>query len=134
MTNSLLGRLRAPTNASPYRAALIAELGPLFAAATSAHWLDGLQNLTIGCGPINAIDEVFADPQVRHRGMHITLPYAEAAGGKIELIGNPIKYSKTPVDYRRPPPKLGEHSEEVLEELLGLSPAEIAQLRDAGVI
>ena len=88
----------------------------------------------VPCGPVHTIDEVFAAPQVRHRGMHITLPYAEAAGGKIELIGNPIKYSKTPVDYRRPPPKLGEHSEEVLEELLDLSPEEIAQLRDAGTI
>ncbi len=86
------------------------------------------------CGPVNTLDKVFADPQVLHRGMHVTLPYDEAAGGKIELIGNPIKYSKTPVAYDRPPPKLGEHTEQVLEELLDLSPAEVAALRDAGAI
>jgi crotonobetainyl-CoA:carnitine CoA-transferase CaiB-like acyl-CoA transferase len=66
--------------------------------------------------------------------MRVTVPYDEAAGGKIGLIGNPIKYSKTPVAYDRAPPKLGEHTEEVLAELLGLSPAEVAALRDAGIV
>ncbi|MCH8998654.1 MAG: CoA transferase [Proteobacteria bacterium] len=127
---------RFKTNADRVRNrdALYAILPKLTAERPQAAWLDGLTALGVPCGPVNTLDKVFADPQVRHRGMHITLPYAEAAGGKIELIGNPIKYSKTPVDYRRPPPKLGEHSEEVLEELLGLSPEEIAQLRDAGTI
>ncbi len=66
--------------------------------------------------------------------MRVTLPYPGAQGGEIELIGNPIKYSKTPVDYRRPPPKLGEHTDEVLAELLDLSPAEVAVLRESGAI
>ena len=86
------------------------------------------------CGPVNTLDKVFADPQIVHRGMDITVPYAEAAGGKIGLIGNPIKFSKTPVAYDRAPPKIGEHTEEVLEELLDLSPAEVTALRDAGVV
>jgi crotonobetainyl-CoA:carnitine CoA-transferase CaiB-like acyl-CoA transferase len=66
--------------------------------------------------------------------MHVTLPYAEAAGGKIELIGNPIKYSKTPIVYDRAPPKLGEHTAELLEELLDLSPAEVAALRNEEIV
>ena len=79
-------------------------------------------------------DAVFADPQVRHREMQVSVPYPGARGGQIDLIGNPIKYSKTPVAYDRPPPRLGEHTEEVLEELLDLSPAEVAHLRESGAI
>ena len=86
------------------------------------------------CGPVNTLDAVFADPQVRHREMQVSVPYPGAKGGRVDLIANPIKYSKTPVAYDRPPPRLGEHTDEVLEELLDLSPAEVAALRDAGAI
>jgi crotonobetainyl-CoA:carnitine CoA-transferase CaiB-like acyl-CoA transferase len=132
----LAGDARFKTNADRIRNrdALYAILPKLTAERPQAAWLDGLTALGVPCGPVNTLDKVFADPQVQHRGMHITLPYAEAAGGKIELIGNPIKYSKTPVAYDRPPPKMGEHTGEVLEELLDLSPAEVAALRDAGAI
>ena len=127
---------RFKTNAERVRNrdALYAILPALTVEKPQAAWLDGLTALGVPCGPVNTLDKVFADPQVQHRGMHITLPYAEAAGGKIELIGNPIKFSKTPVAYDRPPPKMGEHTQEVLEELLGLSPAEIAALRDQEIV
>ena len=127
---------RFETNAERVRNrdALYAILPKLTAGKPQAAWLDGLTALGVPCGPVNTLDKVFADPQVVHRGMHITVPYAEAAGGKIELIGNPIKYSKTPVAYDRPPPKLGEHTEQVLAELLDLSPAEVAALREQGVV
>ena len=101
---------------------------------TARAWLDGLTERGVPCGPVNTLDQVFADPQVRHRQMQISVPYPGAQGGEVKLIGNPIKYSKTPVAYDRPPPKLGEHSEEVLEELLDLSPAEVAALRDQGIV
>ena len=116
------------------RETLIAELRSLFAAATSKHWLDGLQNLTIGCGPINAIDEVFADPQVRDRGMRIEMDHPTAGGQPVPLIASPLRFSGTPVTYRRPPPLLGEHTEDVLRESLGIGEAELTSLREAGAI
>ncbi len=116
------------------REALIAELRPLFAAESSKHWLDGLRNLTIGCGPINAIDEVFADPQVRDRGMRIEMDHPKAGGQAVPLIASPLRFSGTPVTYRHPPPLLGEHTEEVLRECLGIGEAELTALRAAGAI
>ncbi len=116
------------------REALIAELRPLFAAESSTHWLDGLQNLTIGCGPINAIDEVFADPHVRDRGMRIEMDHPKAGGQPVPLIASPLRFSGTPVTYRHPPPLLGQHTEEVLRECLGFGAAELTALRAAGAI
>ena len=116
------------------REALTAILPGLTVKKPQADWLDGLTALGVPSGPINTLDKVFADPQVLHRGMRISVPYEGAAGGGIELIGNPIHYSKTSVAYGRPPPKLSEHSEEVLKELLDLGPDEVAALRDAGVV
>jgi crotonobetainyl-CoA:carnitine CoA-transferase CaiB-like acyl-CoA transferase len=116
------------------RAALYQMLPGLTAQKTTQVWLDGLTERGVPCGPVNTLDEVFADPQVRHREMQVSVPYPGAKGGEIELIGNPIKYSKTPVAYDRPPPHLGEHTEEVLEELLDMEAVEIAALRAAGAI
>ncbi|MCZ6524691.1 MAG: CoA transferase, partial [Alphaproteobacteria bacterium] len=78
------------------------------------------------------IDQVFADPQIRHRGMRIELPHAEA--GSVSLVGSPMKFSRTPVAYDLAPPGLGEHSDEVLRERLGLGPEEIAALREEGIV
>ncbi len=127
---------RFATNANRVRnrTALYEVLPGLTAKKPAQVWLDGLTERGVPCGPVNTLDQVFADPQVRHREMQVSVPYPGAQGGEIDLIGNPIKYSKTPVAYDRPPPKLGEHSEEVLEELLDLSPAEIEQLRESGAI
>ncbi len=127
---------RFATNANRVRnrAALYQVLPGLTARKTTQAWLDGLTERGVPCGPVNTLDQVFADPQVRHREMRVTLPYPGAQGGEIELIGNPIKYSKTPVAYRRPPPKLGEHTEQVLEELLDMEAAEVMALRNEGVI
>ena len=127
---------RFATNANRVRnrAALYQVLPGLTARKTTQVWLDGLTERGVPCGPVNTLDQVFADPQVRHREMRVSVPYPGAKGGQVDLIGNPIKYSKTPVAYDRPPPKLGEHTEEVLEELLDLSPAEVAALRESGAV
>ena len=127
---------RFATNANRVRnrAALYQVLPGLTARKTTQVWLDGLTERGVPCGPVNTLDQVFADPQVRHREMRVSVPYPGARGGQVDLIGNPIKYSKTPVAYDRPPPKLGEHTEEVLEELLDLSPAEVAALRESGAV
>jgi crotonobetainyl-CoA:carnitine CoA-transferase CaiB-like acyl-CoA transferase len=86
----------------------------------------------VPAGPVNTLDKVFSDPQVLARGMRRSVPYPGAAGGQVELIGNPIRFSETPVAYRQPPPRMGEHTEEVLEELLGMGTEKLADLREIG--
>jgi crotonobetainyl-CoA:carnitine CoA-transferase CaiB-like acyl-CoA transferase len=102
-------------------------------AKTRAHWLEGLEKLGVPCGPVNNIDQVFADPQVLARGMKIEMEHT-GAGVHLPMIGSPIKMSATPPSYRRAPPACGEHTDEVLAELLGLSASEIAGLRDRGIV
>jgi crotonobetainyl-CoA:carnitine CoA-transferase CaiB-like acyl-CoA transferase len=97
------------------------ELIPRMQAVTrtrdAAWWLEQLEALRIPCGPINTLPQVFADPQVRHRGMTVRLPDARYAGGALTLVGNPLKLSATPVRYARTPPHLGEHTAEILDPL-----------------
>ncbi|MEJ2119291.1 MAG: CaiB/BaiF CoA-transferase family protein [Alphaproteobacteria bacterium] len=98
-----------------------------------AHWLEGLPPLGVPCGPVNAIDQVFDEPQVKARGMRIEIEHP--ASGKPEAhIASPIRMEKTPVEYRRPAPMLGQHTEEVLGELLGIGADEIAELREKDAI
>ena len=75
-----------------------------------------------------------ADSQVLHRGIKQPMPYPGSARGEVDLIGNPIQVSDNPVDYRVPPPKMGEQTDEVLAELLGMDGEEISDLRETGVI
>ena len=112
-----------------------AELVPLLAARmrqrTRADWLAALQAATVPCGPINDLNDVFADPQVQARGMKQTLPHP--LSDRLALVASPMKLSATPVQLRRPPPLLGEHTDEVLAEL-GLSAAARQALRMDAVI
>ena len=83
-------------------------------------WLiDGMEAAGVPGGPINRLDDVFASDQVEARQMKISMPHPQAASGKVDLIGNPVKFSKTPVTYRRSPPLCGADTEAVLSELLG---------------
>jgi crotonobetainyl-CoA:carnitine CoA-transferase CaiB-like acyl-CoA transferase len=118
------------------RVAQRAELVPIVAAALREHptrwWLDALNAANVPCGPINEIGQVFAEPQIVHRGMRIDLPHPTA--GKVPGVRNPINYSRTPLEYRMAPPLLGEHTDAVLEAELGLDSAERARLRAVGAI
>jgi glutaryl-CoA transferase len=116
------------------RAELIPEMTGILARQTSAYWIRELERVGVPCGPINNLAEVFADPQVRARGMTVELPHPAAGGRPARLIANPIKFSETPVSYDRAPPTLGQHTDEILQELLDLSAAELATLRAGGVI
>ncbi len=98
------------------------------------HWLEGLEKIQVPCGPVNTIREVFDDPQVQHRGMEISMPHYLSGNGKVSLIGSPVKMSETPVSYRIAPPTLGQHTDVILEELLGISEKERAVLAEKGVI
>ncbi len=115
------------------RVELYALLPALTRRKRQAEWVEGLAGLGVPCSPVNDVAQVFADPQVQARGMQIALPYPVAGEGTVDLIGNPIKLSATPVSYRRPPPTLGQHTEEVLREL-GLDGRDIAALRAEGAI
>ena len=110
-------------------------LVPLLAARMlqrrKADWLSALEAAQVPCGAINALDEVFADPQVQARGMTTAVDHPLADG--LRLVSSPIKLSRTPVQVRHPPPLLGQHTDEVLGEF-GLTAAQIATLRADGVI
>lgn len=79
--------------------------------------IDGLEAVGVPVGPVNTLDRVFGSDQVAARDMQVSVPSAHAASGKIDMIRNPLRFSKTPVSYRLPPPKFGEHTDEVLSEL-----------------
>nr|WP_232916244.1 CaiB/BaiF CoA-transferase family protein [Pseudomonas viridiflava] len=112
------------------------ELIPLIRQATvfktTAQWVDELEAAGVPCGPVNDLAQVFDDPQVLARGLAIELPHA--LGGRVAQVASPIRLSETPVEYRRAPPLLGEHTSQVLQELLGMSGDEVVALREAGVL
>jgi crotonobetainyl-CoA:carnitine CoA-transferase CaiB-like acyl-CoA transferase len=95
-------------------------------------WLTELEAAGIPCGPINTLDKVFADPQIQHREMRVTLPHPLA--GAVPTVASPLRFSATPVQYRRPPPTLSQHTDEVLSDWLGLNAADINTLRAGGII
>jgi len=112
-----------------------AQLTPLVAGLMRSHssdwWLENLESQGVPCGPINTLDKVFADPQVKHRQMQVELPHA--ACGSVPGVASPVKFSQTPIEYNAAPPTLGQHTDEVLASL-GLSEAEITQLKAQKVI
>ncbi len=108
-------------------------LEPVLSAHPTAWWVERLEAQKIGCGPINTLAQVFADPQVVARGMVVTMPHPATPDG-VRVIANPVRLSATPADYRLPPPMLGEHTDEVLAARLGLDAAALAGLRERGVI
>ena len=118
------------------RVAHRAELIPLIRQATvyrtTAQWLTALEQAGVPCGPINDLAQVFADPQVQHRGLRLEMPHPLA--GTVPQVASPLRLSASPVDYRDPPPLLGEHSEALLQRLLGMDGEQIAALRAAGVV
>ena len=125
---------RFATNAARVqnRALVTDTLAPVLRAQATRWWIERLEALKIGCGPINRLSEVFADPQVQARDM--VREMAHAAGVPVQVIANPVRLSATPADYRLPPPLLGQHTEEVLRDRLGLDDATLAGLRAEGVI
>jgi crotonobetainyl-CoA:carnitine CoA-transferase CaiB-like acyl-CoA transferase len=132
----LLADERFATNAKRVenRALVTDTLTPVMKSRSTDAWITELEALKIGCGPINRLSEVFADPHVQARGMVIEMPHAATGGAPVKLIANPVKLSATPPDYRIAPPVLGAHTEEVLGRALGLDAAAIAALREKGVV
>jgi crotonobetainyl-CoA:carnitine CoA-transferase CaiB-like acyl-CoA transferase len=124
---------RFATNAArvKHRVELLPLLRQATVMKTTADWIALLENAAVPCGPINDLAAVFADPQVLHRGLRVNLPHA--AGGSAPQVGNPIRFSATPIDYRYAPPQLGQDTDTILRKL-GRSVEDIAALRAAGVV
>lgn len=114
------------------RAALREVLEAAFAVRDADEWLAQFREAGLPCGPINSIPEVFAHPQAEARGLSVEAEHTTA--GTVQLPGFPYKLSETPAEVRQPPPTLGQHTDEVLRELLGYSREEISDYVARGVI
>lgn len=125
---------RFATNATRVlnRGILIPQLALLISRHSTDHWLRLLEAARVPCGPINTLERVFDDPQIRHREMCINV--AHPSGGDLRLVGSPMKFSGTPIITARAPPTLGQHTEQVLSELLELQKDDIETLRLRGIV
>jgi crotonobetainyl-CoA:carnitine CoA-transferase CaiB-like acyl-CoA transferase len=125
-------RFRTNPSRVKNREALVPQLAAAFAQQPIAYWIETLTGQGVPCGPLNSIPQVFDDPHVAARGARVEVPHPRA--GSVSMLANPARLSATPASYDRAPPRLGEHTDEVLSEVLGLSGAEIAALREAEVV
>jgi formyl-CoA transferase len=114
------------------RHVLVPALQERFRGRSTSTWTSLLRSGGVPCAPINAVDEALAQEQVLARGIVTEVPHPTA--GNLKLIGSPLRLSRSPTDVTRPPPLLGQHTEEVLTDLLGLSRVDIERLRDEGVV
>ncbi len=125
-------RFENNSNRVKNRETLIPPLIKIFQTQTTDWWMERLNLKGIPCGPIANIDQVFDNPQVLHRDMRLELTHPTA--GKVASVANPIKFSESPVTYDKAPPLLGQHTEQVLGELLELDAAQIDQLKSDSII
>ena len=107
-------------------------ISEIFITRDAEQWLAELRQVGIPCGAINTIPDVFASPQAGARNLIMNIEHPKT--GNLRLAGFPYKFSQTPAEVHRPPPLLGEHTEELLVELLGYSPADVSALREQGSI
>ena len=124
-------RFRTNPDRVAHREVLLPELEGIFAAQPTAHWQGVLDAAGVPNGPIYLLSELFADPQVQHRGLVVEMEHP--AAGRIRQTGIPVRLSVTPGSIRTPPPQLGEHTDAILSEL-GYDGAAIARLRQDGVV
>ncbi len=125
-------RWRRVTQRITGRDQLVPDLCNTMATRTTADWIARLEAADVPCGPINNYAQVFEDPQVIHRGLKVQVP--RAAGGSVATIASPLRLAATPVRYERAPPLLGEHTDQVLADVLGRDQAQIAALRAGGIV
>ena len=111
---------------------VLQTLESIFAKGSVAHWVATLEAADVPVSPVNTMNAVFANPQVRHRELRTTVQHPTA--GPVDLIANPIRYPGGPATTYTAPPLLGDHTDQILTDVLGKTPDEIAQLRASGAI
>jgi crotonobetainyl-CoA:carnitine CoA-transferase CaiB-like acyl-CoA transferase len=111
---------------------VLRTLRDAFRARPSSEWLAALESADVPVSPVNDVDEVFANPQVRHRGLRVSVDHP--VSGKVDLLRNPVRMSETPIVAYGSPPTLGQHTHEILSEVLGRTPEEIRYLEQMGVV
>jgi len=114
------------------RAAITSLLSDIFVKRTTRDWVEALEAAGVPNGPINNLEQVFQEPQAVARGLRIELDHPLA--GRVSLVRSPMRFSATPLEHKIPPPTLGQHTDEVLRGLLGMSEVEVARLRAEGVV
>ncbi|MGP1613945.1 MAG: CaiB/BaiF CoA transferase family protein [Pollutimonas bauzanensis] len=119
-------RFKTNSNRVIHREILIPLLTEAMKAQARDYWLEALERVGVPAGPINTIEQVYQNPQVKARGMQQTLPHSSA--GQAPVGASPLRFSASPVNYRHAAPLLGEHTQQVLRERLGLSDEEIQEL------
>ena len=125
-------RFRSFATRSANRHILVPMLEELIRKRSCAEWIAALENAGLPCGPINTIDKVFEDPQVKARGLRLDLPHPRA--GTVPSISSPMRFSETQAEYTLGPPMLGQHTDEVLRDLLGLGSEEMEALRARHIV
>ena len=130
----LISDKRFQTNAdrTENHSELFPILSEIMSQCTTDGWIDALGKIGVPCGPINAMDKVVNHPQIQAREMISRITHQIT--GEVEVPGVPIKLSETPGNVDAPAPSLGEHTTEILTDVLKMSPDEVAKLRQDGVI
>jgi crotonobetainyl-CoA:carnitine CoA-transferase CaiB-like acyl-CoA transferase len=114
------------------RDALIPLIAEIMQQRGMHEWIEVLEAANVPCGPINNMQQVFEDPQVRHRGLKVEIP--TLAGVACPTVASPMRFSQTPVEYTVPPPTLGQHTQEILQELLGMRREAVDALAAKGIV
>ena len=113
------------------RKIIIPIVAEIMKTKTRAEWMAALEKAGIATGPINSLDQVFEEPQVKARGMKVTLPHPLA--GKVDVVGSPMNFSDSKIEYRLAPPTVGQHSDEILKSL-GYDATKIKALKEKKII
>lgn len=114
------------------REALIPLLAEIFRTRVSSHWIEALHAAGVPAGRVRDLDEVFSAPEVLQRGLVQKLPHPSI--GEVSLLASPLRLTATPPEYRAPPPLLGQHTREILRDVLGIADDEINSLIEAGIV
>ena len=127
-------RFEKNTSRVKHRLELIPLIGEYTCKQTSQHWLKTMEAAGVPCGPVNDLAQTFADPQIQHREMAINMAHRDNPESGVSLIGNPLNFSDTPIQYKKAPPVRAEDTREILSKHLGLSEEKLNELEANGII